>query len=480
MDYKMYIAGQWTGSESGATFEASSPATGGSLGTVPEGTRADVQRAIAAANAAWPAWAARTPFERAAVLERTAAIIAERREALAQILTLDQGKPLQAEAYVEVDDVIEYFKMAAADGKRLEGFMPASVDVNKRVFLQRVPRGVVGVITPWIWPYEMPAEVIAPALASGNAVVWAPAPSTSICAIKLAECLVDAGLPEGLLNLITGPGPVVGDEIAHNRGTHAIAFIGSIATGHKVAERAAGKELLIEMGGNGPTVILDDADLDQAVTATLAGCFLCAGQSCTAGELILVQAGIHDAYVARLTEAIKEKIHLGDPQLASTTLGPLNNEATAAKMDRHIADARQRGARLVTGGGRAAGMPTSLYYEPTVLDQVSLEMEVAREESFGPIAPISIIRDEAQALEIINNSEYGLLAAIFTRDLRRAWRFAEAARVGWVNINESTNWWELHLPFGGRAGSRSGVGRVGGRFVQERLTELKTIVMNLA
>jgi acyl-CoA reductase-like NAD-dependent aldehyde dehydrogenase len=480
MDYQMYIAGQWTGSESGATFDATSPATGASLGTVPEGTRADVQRAIAAANAAWPAWAARTPFERAAVLERTAAIIVERREALAQILTLDQGKPLQAEAYVEVDDVIEYFKMAAADGKRLEGFMPASVDVNKRVFLQRVPRGVVGVITPWNWPYEMPAEVIAPALASGNAVVWAPAPSTSICAIKLAECLVDAGLPEGLLNLITGPGPVVGDEIAHNRGTHAIAFIGSIATGHKVAERAAGKELLIEMGGNGPTVILDDADLDQAVTATLAGCFLCAGQSCTAGELILVQAGIHAAYVARLTEAIKDKIHLGDPQLASTTLGPLNNEATALKMDRHIADARQRGAQVLLGGGRAAGMPTSLYYEPTVLDQVSLEMEVAREESFGPIAPISIIRDEAEALEIINNSEYGLLAAIFTRDLRRAWRFAEAARVGWVNINESTNWWELHLPFGGRAGSRSGVGRVGGRFVQERLTELKTIVMNLA
>ena len=480
MDYQMYIAGAWTASESGATFAATSPSTGASLGSVPEGTRADVQRAITAANAAWPAWAARTPFERAAVLERTAAIILERREALAQMLTLDQGKPLQAEAYVEVDDVVEYFRMAAADGKRLEGFMPASVDPNKRVFLQRVPRGVVGIITPWNWPYEMPAEVIAPALASGNAVVWAPAPSTAICAIKLAECLVDAGLPAGLLNLITGPGPVVGDEIAHNPGTHAVAFIGSVATGHKVAERAAGKDLLIEMGGNGPTVILDDADLEQAVAATLVGCFLCAGQSCTAGELILVQAGIHDAYVKRLTEAIQEKIHLGDPQLATTTLGPLNNEATAAKMDRHIADAVQRGAQMVTGGHRAAGMPTTLYYEPTVLDQVSLEMEVAREETFGPIAPISIIRDEAQALEIINNSEYGLLACIFTRDLRRAWRFAEAARVGWVNINESTNWWELHLPFGGRAGSHSGIGRVGGRFAYERLTELKTIIMNLA
>jgi succinate-semialdehyde dehydrogenase/glutarate-semialdehyde dehydrogenase len=480
MDYSMLIAGEWVASESGARSEVFSPATGAKLGTVPQGTRADVQRAIAAANAAQPAWAARTPFERGAILERTAAVIAERREDLARTLTMEQGKPLAAEAYQEVDDIIEYFRMAAADGKRLEGFMPASVDANKRVFLQRVPRGVVGLITPWNWPYEMPAEVIGPALAAGNAVVWAPAPSTPICAVKLAECLVEGGVPAGVLNLVTGPGPVVGDEIAHHRGTHAVAFIGSIATGHTVAQRAAGKELLIEMGGNGPTVILNDADLDQAVAGTLAGCFLCAGQSCSAGELILVQEGIHDAYLAKLEQAIKEKIRLGDPLDANTTLGPLNNEATAAKMDRHIADARERGARVVLGGGRRAGAPTPLYYEATVLDGVTLEMQVATEESFGPIAPIVTIRDESDALRIINNSEYGLLAAIYTRDLRRAWKFAEAARVGWVNINESTNWWELHLPFGGRAGSRSGVGRVGGRFIHERLTEVKTIIMNLA
>src|SRR5262249_21216049 len=211
---------EWTSSESGATFTALSPATGAILGTVPEGTRADAQRAIAAARAAQPAWAARTPFERGAILERTAEVIRERRDALAQMLTPDRGKPPQADALVEVDDVIESFRIAAADGKRLEGHMPASVDPNKRVFLQRVPRGVVGLITPWNWPYEMPAEVIAPALASGNAVVWAPAPSTAVSAIKLAECLVDAGLPAGLLNLVTGPGPVVGDELAANPGTH--------------------------------------------------------------------------------------------------------------------------------------------------------------------------------------------------------------------------------------------------------------------
>lgn len=479
-NYQMHIAGEWTESESGQSFEVVSPVTGEPIGTLPSGTRADVQRAIDAANAAWPAWAARTPFERAALLERAASIIGERREELARTLTLEQGKPLHAEAYVEVDDIAEYFRMTAGDARRLEGVMPASVDANKRVLLQRVPRGVVGVITPWNWPYEMPAEVVGPALACGNAVVWAAAPTTSICAVKLAECILAAGLPPGLLNLVTGPGAVVGDEIAANPGTQAVAFIGSIATGHTVAARAAGKELLIEMGGNGPMVILEDADLDQAVAATLVGCFLGAGQSCSASELILVQESVHDEYVRRLQAAVEEKIRLGDPFDPATTLGPLNNEPTAAKMDRHIADALSRGAKIVTGGQRATNRPTPLYYQPTVLDGVTLEMEVAREETFGPIAPVAVIRDEGQALEIINTSEYGLLAAVFTRDLRRALKFAEAARVGWVNINESTNWWELHLPFGGRAGSRSGFGRVGGRHIYERLTELKTIVVNLA
>jgi succinate-semialdehyde dehydrogenase/glutarate-semialdehyde dehydrogenase len=189
---------------------------------------------------------------------------------------------------------------------------------------------------------------------------------------------------------------------------------------------------------------------------------------------------MHDDYVRRLKAAVATKIKLGDPFETATTLGPMNNEPTAAKMDRHIADAIRRGARVISGGGRAKGRPTKLYYEATVLDGVTLDMEVAREETFGPIAPIVVIKDEGQALDLINQSEYGLLAAVFTRDLKRALKFAEAARVGWVNINESTNWWELHLPFGGRAGSRSGFGRVGGRHIYDRLTELKTIIINLA
>jgi acyl-CoA reductase-like NAD-dependent aldehyde dehydrogenase len=447
---------------------------------VPEGTRADAQRSIDAASAAWSKWAAASPFDRATAMERVAAIIGERRDDLARTLTLDQGKPLRAEAYDEVEELITYFQMAAGDARRMEGTLAPSVDADKRVLLYRVPRGVISVISPWNWPYTMPGEILAPALAYGNGVVWAPAPTTSICAVKLAECVADADLPTGLFNMITGPGSVVGDEIAANPGTQAVGFIGSIATGHRVAERAAGKELLLEMGGNGPLVVLEDADVNAAVAATLPACFLNAGQSCTAGERILVHEVVHDEYVELLSAAIEKQIRLGNPFEDGTTMGPVNNPATADKIERHVREAADRGASVVLGGGRAPQFGSDLFYEATVVDGVTPDMEIAREETFGPVVPISTIRSEDEAVRIVNSSPYGLLSAVFTRDLRRGLRYAEAVRAGWVNVNEGTNYWEPHLPFGGRAGSRSGVGRVGGRFSMDRLTELKTVVVNLA
>ena len=477
--YSMYVAGRWTASESGGRMDATSPSTGERIGDVPEGTREDVKRAIAAANDASRAWAALSAFERAAAMKRVVGVMEERRDDLARTLTLDQGKPLAAEAYDEVDELVEYFEMASADATRLEGAMPPSVDADKRVMLYRVPRGVVGVISPWNWPYTMPAELIAPALACGNAVVWVPAPTTSVCAVKLAECIVDAGLPSGVFNMITGPGPVVGDEVAANPGTQAVGFIGSIETGQKVAARAAGKALLLEMGGNGPMVILEDADLDAAAEASLTSAFLGAGQSCTAGERFLVHERAYEAYLDRLGGAIGREIKLGDPFDPITTLGPLNNEPTADKMDQHVSDALERGAELIFGGARAEGFPTDLYYRPTVLGKVTGEMRVSKEETFGPIVPATIIRDEEEAIRAVNSSPYGLLSAVFTRDLTRGLRFAEAVRTGWVNINASSNHWESHLPFGGRAGSLSGVGRVGGRYPMETFTEPKTVIMNL-
>jgi succinate-semialdehyde dehydrogenase/glutarate-semialdehyde dehydrogenase len=475
----MFIGGDWVESESGAVMEATSPGTGETVGTVPEGTRDDARRAIGTANAAARAWAGRSAFERAEAMERVAEVVVERRDDLARTLTLDQGKPLRAEAYDEVDELAAYWRNAAADATRLEGAMPPSVDAGKRILAYRVPRGVVGAITPWNWPYTMPAEVVAPALACGNAVVWVPAPTTSVSAVKLAECVVDAELPAGVFNLVTGPGAEVGDEVAASPGTQGVAFIGSIATGRRVAERSAGKAQVLEMGGNGPVVVLDDADLDAAVDATLTAAFLCAGQSCTAGELFLVHEAVHDEFVDRLAARIAEEIRLGDPFDDETTMGPLNNEPTAAKMDRHLEDAVSRGAEVLVGGGRASGFPTSLYYEATVVDRVGPEMEVAREETFGPIVPIRSIAREEEALATIESGPYGLLASVFTRDLARGLRFAEAARVGWVNINESSNYWESHLPFGGRAGSQSGLGRVGGRHPMETFTELKTVLLNV-
>ena len=478
-DYSMFVGGAWVDSESGERVEATSPATGEVLGTVPSGTRDDARRAIASANAARRDWASRSAFERAAAMERVAGLVEERRDDLALALTLDQGKPLHAEAYDEVDELVAYWRMAAADATRISGAMPPSVDAAKRILQYRVPRGVVGVITPWNWPYTMPAEVIAPALAAGNAVVWVPAPTTSVCAVKLAECIVDAELPAGVFSMVLGPGPVVGDEVAASAGTHAIAFIGSVATGLHVAARAAGKATLLELGGNGPMVVLDDADVAAAAEASLAASFLCAGQSCTAGERFLVHDAVHDDFVAAVEARVERTVRLGDPFASDTTMGPLNNEPTAEKVDRHVADAVERGARVVTGGGRASGFPTNLYWEPTVLAGVTEEMEVARDETFGPVVPITRISSDEEALAIANASPYGLLSAVWTRDLARGLRFAEAVDAGWVNINESTNYWESHLPFGGRAGTSSGTGRVGGSSVLEAFTEPKTVVLTL-
>ena len=478
-DYSMVIGGAWAESEGGGRLEATSPATGESLGTVPNGTRDDAGRAIASANAAWRGWAAATAFDRAAAMNRVADLIEERRDDLAYTLTLDQGKPLHAEAYGEVEELVVYWRMAAADATRLSGSMPPSVDASKRILAYRVPRGVVGVITPWNWPYTMPSELIAPALAAGNAVVWVPAPSTSVCAVKLAECIVDAELPSGVFSMVTGAGAVVGDEVAGHAGVHGVGFIGSVPTGLHVATRAAGKTTLLELGGNGPMVVLEDADVAGAAEASIPASFLCAGQSCTAGERYLVHEAVHDEFVERLGAAVASSVRLGDPLVEETTMGPLNNEPTARKMDTHVADALERGAQLVAGGRRATGFATDLYWEATVLTDVTEEMEIAREESFGPVVPITRISSEDEALRIANASPYGLLAAVWTRDLARGLRFAEAVDAGWVNINESTNYWESHLPFGGRAGSSSGIGRVGGSSVLEAFTEPKTVVVTL-
>ena len=474
----LFVDGRWTGSQSGETFAATSPATGEVIAPVAKGGRPDAGLAVEAAHRARPALAALKGFERSRRLLKIADAIERRREELGRLLTLDLGKPLHVEALGEVDEAAEYFWIAAEDLKRMEGKVLPSGSPSKLVLARYYPRGVYAIITPWNWPLTMAAELVAPALAAGNPVVWTPASSTSVISVALMECITEADLPPGSVNLVTGPGAEVGDEVAGHPLVAGVGFVGSTETGASVARRAAGKHVMLELGGNGPIVIFADADLGRAVEGTIAGCYLCAGQSCTAGERILIQEAAHDEFLARLEEAARE-LRLGDPFAPDTTLGPLNNEGVAQKMDEHVADAVAGGARVVLGGRRADGFPTRLYYPATILDAVRPEMQVSREETFGPIAPIISFRDEAEALAIANDSSYGLLGAVYTRELSRALRFADRLEMGWVNVNESSNYWEAHLPFGGRAGKQSGIGRVGGRFALEQMSDLKTIVIEV-
>jgi acyl-CoA reductase-like NAD-dependent aldehyde dehydrogenase len=482
IEYQLYIAGEWRRGSS--TMPAVSPSSGETFASVATADEHIAGEAVEAAAAAWPGWAALSAFERADLMQAAAASIRQHRDDLARVLTEDQGKPLVAEAYDEVDELVEYFRMAAADAVRQEGSLPHSVSPERRVLVRRVPLGVVAIVSPWNWPYTMGAELFAPALAAGNTVVWVPAPTTSACCAALMEVLAEgAGLPAGVFNFVPGPGPVVGAAVVSHPLVNGVGFIGSTATGAEVARHAAGKAQILELGGNGPMVILQDADLELATAATLEAAYLCAGQSCTAGERFLVHRAVHAEFVERVVEATRAGVTLGDPFDAATTMGPLNNEPTAAKFDRHVADARDRGATICTGGRRAPDFRTGLFAEPTVLDGVTIEMLIAAEETFGPVVPVIEIGSAAEALELTNSaplgdggSPFGLTAAVFTADLERGLAFADQARAGWVNINASTNLWESHLPFGGRSGSLSGRGRVGGRSVLEAFTEPHTVL----
>ena len=475
----LFVSGRWQPPRAGQYEPATSPVTGELIGHVAQGDRADAGAAVQAAAAALGGWAAATAFERARALHRVADACQRRRDELARALTLDQGKPLHAEAYPEVDDLIGYWRDAAEDVLRLDGAIPPSRLPGARVLIERRPLGVVAVITPWNWPYTMPAQVIAPALAAGQHG-------------RVGARAEHVGVQRGARGRHRRRGPAAGDgrlparARARSSATRSPAIrasppsrsSGSTQTGLSVARRAAGKAQLLEMGNNGPLVVMDDADLDRAVAGTLVGAYLCSGQSCTAAERILVHERVHDAFVAALAAAVGKEVVLGDPFDPRTTMGPLNNADVAAKTARHVADALARGADLITGGGAEPGRPTALYWQPTVLDNVPRDAVVAREETFGPVAPVIAVASLEDAITLTDDLPYGLMASIYTADAGTGLRYADSVRAAWVNVNESSNYWETHLPFGGGGGSASGVGRVGGRYAMEALTQVRTVVLS--
>ena len=467
-----FVAGRWTDDPAGDRHDATSPIDGTVIGQMAWSTRGAAREAIAAARAAQPRWGRTSLWDRARTLRRIADAVRSHQAPLAELLTLEQGKPI-AEARFEVGKAAEGFDLAADLVKYLEGRTIPTEDVTKRVMTFHRPRGVYGVVTPWNFPVNIPVEYLAPGLAAGNAIVWTPAPTTALVGAALVQAVAEADLPPGLINFLTGPGPEVGDEIVSHPDVDGVGFTGSAATGKRIAERAAGKAQLLELGGNGPVIVLDDADLDKAAAATASGCFVNAGQVCSSSERILVHAAVYDAFADKMAAAAGA-IAVGDPRAETTAMGPLNNPQVAAKVAEHVDDAVGRGATAVTGGTGLPGLGSDLYYPPTVLTDVTRDSLINTEETFGPVAPLIRVASDEAAIAAARDNRYGLVSSVFTRDIDRAFRFIEAVPTGIVNVNDTSNYWELHIPFGGMSGKDSGVGRIGGRYSLEAMCDLKT------
>jgi succinate-semialdehyde dehydrogenase/glutarate-semialdehyde dehydrogenase len=467
-----YIDGRWSADPEGEIRAQLSPIDESEIGSLCWSSRAAARRAIEAARIAQRQWRKVSVWDRAALLRRIGDAITAHREELARLLTLEQGKPA-AEARFEVGKSVDGFNLAADLVKYLEGATIPTEDPSKRVMTFYRPRGVYAVVTPWNFPVNIPVEYIAPGLAAGNSIVWAPAPTTSLIAAALVKAIEDADLPDGILNLVTGAGNVVGDEIVANPGTDAVGFTGSAATGRIISQRAAGKPQLMELGGNGPVVICEDADLERAAAATASGSFANAGQVCSSSERILVHRKVHDAFAGLMAARAREVV-LGDPREEATTMGPLNNIGVATKVAEHVRDAMARGASVLTGGKAPVRSPSPLYFEPTVLTGVTRESMINREETFGPVAPLISIDSDEEAFEIAAENRYGLVSSVFTQDVDRAFRYIEEMPTGIVNVNDTSNYWELHIPFGGMSGKDSGTGRVGGRHALAAMCDLKT------
>jgi succinate-semialdehyde dehydrogenase/glutarate-semialdehyde dehydrogenase len=472
-----FIAGDWVESTGESVREIVSPVTGEKLADVPDASREDVARAARAARAAQPGWAALSAWDRARVCHAIADLIDERREEMARELSLEQGKPYTAEALPDIDETAENFRIAAEDVKRMETAIIPSQDVNKRILTFRKPNGVYAGITPWNFPTLIPVELIAPGIAAGNTIVMKPSEWTPIAMATFMQVMADAGLPEGVVNVVYGGGEV-GEALVTDENVDCIGFVGSHTTAEKIVRAAGLKRSLIEASGNGPVIVCADADVGAAAKGAVFGGFFCAGQVCCATERVLVDRRVHDDFLtAVVSEA--EGWKLGDPFDDDTLVGPMNNEPTARKMDAHVADAVDKGAEVVLGGSRDSGRPTSLYYQPTVVDRVGVDTLINRDETFGPIVPVILVDGDDEALAVANDSHLGLQAAVYTGSLRRAFRFLDSLRVGNVVVNDSTDYWEAHEPFGGASGTRTGWGRIGGRYTMLDMTDLKTAVLDV-
>lgn len=462
-----YINGGWVAAASGATIEVDNPATGEIIGSIPDCGAAETQAAVDAAEAAFPAWAARTAADRAALLERWFDLMIAHKEDLARLMTLEQGKPL-AESRGEIGYGASFVKWYAEEGKRVYGeTIPATVP-GRKIIVQKHPIGVSAAITPWNFPNAMITRKAAPALAAGCTMVVKPSELTPFSALAIAELATRAGIPAGVLNIVTGYPQAIGGVLTESPVVRKLSFTGSTRVGKILMEQCAGtvKKLSLELGGNAPFLIFDDADLDKAVDGVMASKFRNAGQTCVCANRVYVQAGVYDAFAAKLAEKTAA-LSVGDGMEDGIEIGPLINDAAVAKAESHLADAAEKGGTVVVGGARAGN---GRFLVPAVVTGATSDMLVADEETFGPVAPLFRFETEAEAISAANGTPFGLAAYLFTENLGRSFRVGDALEAGIISINTGAFSTEV-APFGGV--KESGLGREGAHHGIDEYLEVK-------
>ncbi len=463
-----YVDGRWLSADGGATLPVHNPATGETLGSIPNMGAGETRSAIEAASKAFPAWAARTAKDRAALLRRWYELILAHLDDLAVLMTAEQGKPL-AESKGEIAYAASFIEWFAEEGKRVYGDVIPSHQPDKRILVLRQPVGVVAAITPWNFPAAMITRKAGPALAAGCTFVCKPATQTPFSALALAELADRAGIPKGVFNVLTGSATQIGGEMTSNPLVRKLTFTGSTEIGKKLMAQCAStmKKVSMELGGNAPFIVFDDADLDAAVQGAITSKYRNTGQTCVCANRLLVQAGVYDEFARKLGAAVAA-LRIGDGLAGATDQGPLIDSKALAKVEEHVADAVSKGAKIVAGGRRHALGGT--FFEPTVLTDVTPTMAVAREETFGPVAPLFRFRTETEAIAMANDTEFGLAAYLYTRDLARSWRVSEALEYGIVGLNTGLISTEV-APFGGV--KESGTGREGSKYGILDFTEIK-------
>ena len=469
-----YINGKWADADSGKTIDVTNPATGGVLGTIPNMGTAETRRAIEAANAAWAGWRKKTAKERANILRKFFNLMMENQDDLGVLMTAEQGKPL-AEAKGEVAYAASFIEWFAEEGKRVYGDTIPSFAPDKRIVVTKEPIGVVAAITPWNFPSAMITRKAGPAIAAGCTMVVKPATQTPFSALALAELAGRAGVPKGVFSVVTGTSSEIGKEMTSNPTVRKLSFTGSTEIGKLLMEQCAGtvKKISLELGGNAPFIVFDDADLDAAVDGAIASKYRNTGQTCVCANRLLIQDGVYDKFAEKLKTAVG-KLKVGDGLKGETQQGPLIDMKAVAKVEEHIADAVKKGATVIAGGKRHE--LGGSFFEPTILANVNTQMAVAREETFGPVAPLFRFKTEDEAVQMAKDTEFGLAAYFYSRDIGRVWRVAEQVEYGIVGINTGIISTEV-APFGGV--KESGVGREGSKYGIEDYLEVKYLCMGL-